>query len=324
MIRSVLFFLVAGKISVQSLRGRCHSGIRQKFKLLETRGFSGNTGFGPSAEQGTNLRDDDALVPLDHFIDKYRGVVINVDSLPTEGSEFIRRLEYSLKIWRNDNRRGVWLKLPIHLAHHIEPAVKIGFRFHHALDSYIMLTQWLPSTPCTLPPYASHQVGVGTIIRRRASREILLVQERSGPMSNTGVWKIPTGLVDSGEDLQDAAVRETREETGILTEFRGIFAFRQAHKMSFGVSDLFFLCLLDAVSDEICRDDKEILACEWHSVDMYKNQPFYANSPAYTHLTSIINDIVATNSSAHVCLEPMISLVGNRPGTTTLYSYRRE
>lgn len=37
----------------------------------------------------------------------------------------------------------------------------------------------------------------------------------TGPLKGTGVWKLPTGLLDVGEDLGAGAEREVKEETGI-------------------------------------------------------------------------------------------------------------
>lgn len=39
-----------------------------------------------------------------------------------------------------------------------------GFKYHHAEESYVMLTYWIPEGPCMLPANASHQVGVGGFI----------------------------------------------------------------------------------------------------------------------------------------------------------------
>ena len=44
--------------------------------------------------------------------------------------------------------------------------------------------------------------------------EMLVVQEAIGPLKGKDIWKIPTGLMDPGEDLHDAAARECLEETG--------------------------------------------------------------------------------------------------------------
>ena len=75
-----------------------------------------------------------------------------------------------------------------------------------------MLTAWLPASPNTLPANASHQVGVGAVVRNRHG-ELLAVKERSGPAAKADIWKVPTGLLNSGEDFHEAAVREVKEET---------------------------------------------------------------------------------------------------------------
>lgn len=65
-------------------------------------------------------------------------------------------------------------------------------------QDYVMMTKWLPAQlPDTLPPNASHQVGVGAFVVN-SRRELLVVQEASGPLRGQGFWKMPTGLVHAG------------------------------------------------------------------------------------------------------------------------------
>lgn len=71
---------------------------------------------------------------------------------------------------------------------------------------------------------------------------MLTVQtHRCGP---AGVWKMVTGLVDAGEDINDAAEREVLEETGVKAKFAAVLALRQAHGFAFGKSDFFFVVAL--------------------------------------------------------------------------------
>ena len=51
------------------------------------------------------------------------------------------------------------------------------------------------------------QVGVGCFVLNEAG-EVLLVQEKNGPLRGRGGWKLVTGLVDAGEDIVEAAARE--------------------------------------------------------------------------------------------------------------------
>jgi mutator protein MutT len=54
-------------------------------------------------------------------------------------------------------------------------------------------------------------VGVGAVIVQEG--RVLLVQRGREPMK--GRWTIPGGLIEIGEALEEAVVRETREETGL-------------------------------------------------------------------------------------------------------------
>ena len=67
------------------------------------------------------------------------------------------------------------------------------------------------------PP--KHFVSAATIVLND-QKEILLIK---GPMRG---WEMPGGIVEEGESLKDAAIRETKEESGIDIEdlkFCGIF-----------------------------------------------------------------------------------------------------
>ena len=178
--------------------------------------------------------------------DKYKGVIIDSTALPTDANEFIFKLKYSMDHWKSIGRRGVWLKIPLQKSHFIAFAVEIGFVFHHAEKEYLMLNHWLSTEENRMPPNASHQVGVGSVVicEQDGKKKLLLVQEKSGPLRGSGIWKLPTGLVEQGEDIATAAEREVLEETGVAARFIGVLCFRHAHDALFGKSDLFFLCLL--------------------------------------------------------------------------------
>lgn len=64
-----------------------------------------------------------------------------------------------------------------------------------------------------------HIVSAATIVLNEAG-EILLIR---GPRRG---WEMPGGQVEEGESLKDAAIRETKEESGIdieVTKFCGVF-----------------------------------------------------------------------------------------------------
>lgn len=67
------------------------------------------------------------------------------------------------------------------------------------------------------PP--KHFLSAATIVLNE-HKEILLIK---GPIRG---WEMPGGIVEEGESLTDAAIRETKEESGIdieVVKFCGVF-----------------------------------------------------------------------------------------------------
>jgi ADP-ribose pyrophosphatase YjhB (NUDIX family) len=66
-------------------------------------------------------------------------------------------------------------------------------------------------------PEANSLVPSVNVVVTNPAGEVLLIRR-----SDNGNWAVPGGAIDLGESMVQAAVRETREETGILCEVTGL------------------------------------------------------------------------------------------------------
>ncbi len=67
-----------------------------------------------------------------------------------------------------------------------------------------------------------YNVGVGGVVVR--GRSVLFVRRAS--RHGRGNWQIPGGFVERTETLDEAVVREVREETGVLAGVQGVLGVR--------------------------------------------------------------------------------------------------
>src|SRR3954453_21440998 len=108
-------------------------------------------------------------------------------------------------------------------------------------------------------------VGVGTVIIE--NNRVLLGKRGHAPL--LGEWSIPGGVLEVGEMLRDAAVREAREETGLAVEtgeLLGVFdrVLREGERIRYHYVLIDFLCR--RISGEPCcgTDADEV---RWFSLE---------------------------------------------------------
>ncbi|MCL4835253.1 MAG: NUDIX domain-containing protein [Caldilineaceae bacterium] len=203
---------------------------------------------------------------LAHSVNNFNGVIIDSTQLPADLVEFRVRLDASIAQWRADGRQVVWMEAPIDRAALIPLAVDAGFGFHHSQDGYLMMTLLLQEG-AFVPYYATHYIGAGGVVINDR-QEILVVCERFR-RGNRPYYKLPGGALYPGEHLVDGVIREVREETGVETKFETLACFRHWHGYRYGKSDIYFVCRLSPLSEEIVMDSHEIEECMWMPVADY-------------------------------------------------------
>lgn len=242
-----------------------------------------------------STEEEDQIQLLTSTDDEYSGVIVELMDHPImDSTTFLSILTPSISNWKQQGKKGVWIKLPIHLANLVETLINEGFWYHHAEPKYLMLVHWIADSANTIPANATHRVGIGAFVVND-KREVLVLQEKTGHFQGTGSWKFPTGVADQGEDICAAAVREVKEETGIDSEFVEVLAFRQSHMTFFEKSDLFFVCLLRPLSFDIKIQEVEIEAAKWMPFDEYAAQPFMEKYEVLRY----INDIYLAKIDGH-------------------------
>ena len=102
-------------------------------------------------------------------------------------------------------------------------------------------------------------VVVGCLIKRDG--KYLLVQENQP--SAHGLWNLPAGHVDKGEELEQAAKREVKEETNLEVDIK-----RELHvyheKAAKSVKHIYFA---EVVRGELRPQDGEIMDVRWLTFD---------------------------------------------------------
>lgn len=86
-------------------------------------------------------------------------------------------------------------------------ASKHGFFFHHAhhTGNYVLMILWMDTrTPCRIPAYAHHYIGIGGIVLKQSEAdpsqiEIALIKEHRSNQPEK--WKLPGGFMDPGEKI---------------------------------------------------------------------------------------------------------------------------
>jgi 8-oxo-dGTP pyrophosphatase MutT (NUDIX family) len=200
------------------------------------------------------------MATLPFEADQFGGIIVNSTNLPDDADAFATMLQASLEAWRGDGRRLVWLDVPLARATLIPVAAQAGFFFHHSNETDLMMVCRLVED-AFVPTHATHYIGVGGVVINERE-ELLVVCERHRRTSQI-YYKLPGGALQPGEHLVDAVLREVLEETGVQVRFESLVCFRHWHGYRYGKSDIYFVCRLSPLSQDVTMQAEEIEECFW-------------------------------------------------------------
>jgi 8-oxo-dGTP pyrophosphatase MutT (NUDIX family) len=236
---------------------------------------------------------------------RFGGMLIHADGLPNTPGDFERLLQDALAAWRQEAIKVVWLEIPSDKSDLIPVAVALGFQFHHCEGNHLLLITPLIENAFIFPD-ASHYVGAGAVVLSDEN-DLLVVKERHRNPKYSKFYKLPGGLVDEGEHIVDAAIREVREETGIEAEFEALTCFRHIHHLNFGKSNLYFICRMRPLTYDITIDEGEIEEAFWMPVE-----EFLVHERVHA-----FNRRIVEASLTHKTLTPVIIEGDHRPPNET-------
>ncbi|MBV9168810.1 MAG: NUDIX domain-containing protein [Chloroflexi bacterium] len=203
---------------------------------------------------------------LPYSPDQFGGIIVEPETLPQDPEAFRKQLEHSLNTWTGEGYRLVWLDTPIDRAALIPVAVEAGFTFHHSGERNVMMTRRLVEG-AFIPFHATHYIGAGGVVLNGRS-ELLVVCERHR-RTKQPYYKLPGGALQPGEHLVDGVIREVLEETGVRTRFEGLVCFRHWHGYRYGKSDIYFVCRLSPMGEDLTMQTEELDECFWMPVEDY-------------------------------------------------------
>ncbi len=144
-------------------------------------------------------------------------------------------------------------------------------------------------------------------------------------------WKIPGGLSELGENIEEAALREVMEETGIQCQFHSILGVRHTHNIQFGRSDLYFICRLSpAITTTTTTTNSqppqpkpqpgEIQATQWLPWEEYKDMIQTHNHPMMKLILQLYEQGETHNHIYDIQTTWVDSIVPGRPPSPVYHS----
>ncbi len=201
-------------------------------------------------------------------VNTYDGITLDIPKTAKyEITKVPKQIQESLDLWVNKkNYTSATISIPAEVSELISHFIAKGFYLHHTIGNNVVICKWLhKNVPNKIPNYAHHYVGIGAIIINKKF-EVLMVKERHYYylVNNQKPWKFITGMVEEGETIENATLREVREEIGLTNvNFVGNLVVRDIYPNNTGKGDIcyFNICSVDEENSnsKISFPDDEVI-----------------------------------------------------------------
>ncbi len=110
---------------------------------------------------------------------------------------------------------------------------------------------------CAVWRYPGFNTAVSMVVMDEAKERVLLIRQYGRPF-----WVLVAGYVNQGEDAEDAAVREIREELDMTVR-----SLRFNHSHYFSPSNTLMLNYTATVAEPLPRPNREVDSWSWFTVE---------------------------------------------------------
>ena len=194
--------------------------------------------------------------------DIFNGLTIDASSI--KNSTFSSDLKELIVSAKGSDKNLIWLTLSSKDGSSIATALDLEFQFHSCSESELVLILKLKDV--YIPFMPTHTVGVGGIVVN--NNKILMIQDRL--KSHSSIYKLPGGMLDLGDSLEESVIREVYEETGIKTKLEKMVAVLNAHPYRFNKTNSYYLFKLKPINLDInIIDTDEIALALWYDLDKF-------------------------------------------------------
>ena len=107
-----------------------------------------------------------------------------------------------------------------------------------------------------------YNIGVGGAVVRHG--QLLLVRRAS--RHGRGNWQLPGGFIEPQETIEQAVIREVKEETGVDAEVNAVLGLRNRYDPESG-NGLYIIFVLSAIAGEPTADGHEVDQARYFSLD---------------------------------------------------------